>query len=138
MNRNAGVMTATIPTALLAAGCALLAVGHAGIDLGVISRLGPGGDRAVVPAVIGFTAAAALLTTTAIGAWRRRSWAWSLGVAVHGIVLMASAVPFRGAGSVAGIALAAISLGALLSPAGRRALLGPRATGDGPVEKSVG
>lgn len=107
----------------LAAGCALLAVGHLGLRIPVLSALGPGGDRAVVPAAIAFSAAALLQALVAVGVARRRSWAWPLGVPVALMILIGSMAPFRGAVSAMGIALAVAELGLLLTGDVRRVLL---------------
>lgn len=106
----------------LAAGSVVLAIGHAGVRIPFVSALGPGGSRAVVPAALGFTVGALLHGAVAYGVTRRRSWAWPVGVVVATVTLLAAAVPFRGAGSVAGIALAASELGLLLRGGVRRAL----------------
>jgi hypothetical protein len=110
----------------LAFGSGLLAIGHAGVRLPVVSALGPGGSRAVVPAAIAFAAAACLHGAVAYGVARRRTWAWPVGVLVAGATLLGAAVPFRGAGSLAGIALAGTELGLLLSASVRSALLPSR------------
>ncbi|HEX6256256.1 MAG TPA: hypothetical protein VFZ70_10655 [Euzebyales bacterium] len=110
----------------LALGSALLAVGHAGVRIPVVSGLGPGGSRAVVPVAIAFTAAACLHGAVAYGVARRRTWAWPLGVLAAGVTLLGAAVPFRGAGSIAGIALSGLQLGLLLSGGVRSALLPSR------------
>jgi hypothetical protein len=110
----------------LAAGSGLLAIGHAGVAIPLVSALGPGGSRAVVPAAIAFTAAACLHGAVAYGVARRRTWAWPLGVLAAGVTLLGAAMPFRGAGSIAGIALAGTQLGLLLSAGVRSALLPSR------------
>lgn len=107
----------------LAIGSALLAIGHLGVQLPVISRFGPGGTRAVVPAAIAFGVAACLHGAVAVGSARRRSWAWPLGVLVAGVTLIGAATPFRGAASAVGIVLAALQLGLLLTRPARRTIL---------------
>lgn len=127
MHRNVATVTATLLTAVLAAGCAALAIGHAGVDLGPVSRLGPGGGQAVIPAAIAFTVATLALAVIAWGLWCHRAWAWSAGLVLHGLIVVSAAVPFRGAGSLAGIVLAGAAAATLLSPQARNALLGRRA-----------
>lgn len=107
----------------LAVGSALLALGHMGVEIPVVSALGPGGSRAVVPAAIAFTAVAGLHGTVATGIARRRPWAWPLGVLASGITLLGAAVPFRGAGSLVGIVLAGAELVLLLRGGTRRTIL---------------
>lgn len=110
-------------SALLALGCAALAVAHAGVELPLLSRIGPGGDRAVLPAAIAFSIATLVLTAVAVGAARTRAWAWALGVVVHGLVLLGSAVPFRGVASLVAIIASGVALALLLTRPGRDALL---------------
>lgn len=109
---------------LLAAGCFALAVGHSGVEVPLISRLGPGGGRAVPPAAVAFSVATIVLLVVGAGLWRRRSWAWPLGIVVHGLIAIGAAFPFRGWGSVIGIAVAVASLALLLSRGVREHLLG--------------
>lgn len=109
----------------LAAGSALLAVGHAGVRIPVVSALGPGGSDPVVPAAFAFTVAACLHGAVAYGIARRRAWAWPVGVLVAAVTLIGAAVPFRGVGSVVGIVLAGTELGLLLTGQVRRAILQP-------------
>lgn len=109
----------------LAAASALLALGHSGVRIPVVSGLGPGGSDPVVPAAIAFTVAACLHGTVAYGVARRRPWAWALGVLVAAVTLLGAAVPFRGTGSVVGIVLAGTELGLLLTGRIRRAILRP-------------
>jgi hypothetical protein len=123
-SRAVGALTSI--SGVLALGSGLMAIAHAGVRVPVVSALGPGGSRAVVPAAIAFTAAACLHGAVAYGVARRRTWAWPLGVLVAGVTLLGAAVPFRGVGSVAGIALAGTQLGLLLSAGVRSALLPSR------------
>jgi hypothetical protein len=110
---------------VLAIGCALLAVGHLGLQIPVLSALGPGGVRAVVPAAIAFTVAALLHALVGVGVTRGRSWAWPLGVLIAAATLFGAATPFRGVISAVGIMLAGLELGLLLTRDGRRLLRGP-------------
>ena len=110
-------------SALLALGCAALAIAHAGVEVPLLSRIGPGGDRAVVPAAIAFTLATVVLVAVAFGVSRGRAWSWALGVVVHGLVLLGAAVPFRGVASLVAIIVAGASLALLLTRNGRDALL---------------
>lgn len=106
----------------LAIGCALLAIGHSGFQIPVLSALGPGGTRAIVPAAVAFTVAAVLHALVSVGVARRRSWAWPLGVLIAAVTLLGAATPFRGVMSGVGIVLAGVELGLLLTRDGRRLL----------------
>jgi hypothetical protein len=106
----------------LAIGCALLAAGHLGLGIPVLSALGPGGTRAVVPAAIAFAVAALLHTLVGVGVAGGRSWAWPVGVLIAALTLLGAATPFRGAMSAVGIALAGIQLVLLLTRDGRALL----------------
>ena len=107
----------------LAVGCALLAIGHLGLEVPLLSAFGPGGARPVIPAAIAFGVGAVLQGLVCSGVRRRRTWAWPLGVLVAAITLVSAATPFRGAMSAVGIALAALQLGLLLTRDARLALL---------------
>ena len=107
----------------LAAGSALLSVAHLGVQIPVLSVLGPGGDRAVIPAAIAFAIAAILQGVTSLGVARRRAWGWPLGVLIAALMLVGAAMPFRGLVSAIGIALAGAELALLLSGAVRREML---------------
>lgn len=108
---------------LLAIGSALMAVAHAGVRVPLFSALGPDGSAVIPPAVIAFTVATVLAAALAYGAFRLHAWAWALGVVVGALTTLSAAFPFRGVGSVVGIALGAAIVAALLSPGGRAALL---------------
>ena len=123
MRRPPVVTVTTVITLVLALGCLALAIGHAGINVPLISRLGPGGERAVVPAAVAFAVATALLAVLSVGTWRQRPWAWAAGLALHGIVLAGAAMPYRGIGSLVGIVLAGSAFVLLASPPGREAML---------------
>ena len=123
--RGAAVDAVVWISGALAAGSALLAVGHAGVRIPVVSALGPGGSEPVVPAAIVFTAAACLHGAVTYGVVRRRPWSWPLGVLVAAVTLIGAAVPFRGVGSAIGIALAGTELALLLTGRIRRAILHP-------------
>lgn len=112
-----------ILTLLLAVGAALLTIGHAGIELPLVAGLGPGGDRAVVPAAIAFGIATLLAITVGVGALKRQPWAWALGLLLHSFIVLGSAMPFRGAASAAGIVIGAATVALLLSRPGRAAFL---------------
>lgn len=110
-------------SALLAVGCAALAIAHAGIEVPVLSSIGPGGDDPVVPAAIAFTVATIVLAAAAIGVRRMRPWGWALGVVVHSLVFLGAAMPYRGIASLLAIIVSGVCIGLLLTPAARRALL---------------
>jgi hypothetical protein len=109
----------------LAVGCALLAAGHSGIQVPLLSALGPGGTRAVIPAAVAFTVAAVLHAVVSVGVARRRAWAWPLGVLIAAGTLLGAAAPYRGVMSGIGIVLAGAELGLLLTRDGRGLLRGP-------------
>lgn len=106
---------------LLAVGCALLAVGHAGVQLPLVSALGPGGDRAVPVAAAAFTVGTIAYALVVRGLLVRARWAWLAGLVLGALTVIGAVQPFRGIGSAVGVALAAVVVGALASPAGRRA-----------------
>lgn len=108
--------------ALIAAlGSGLLALAHAGIDVPLLSLLGPGGDDAVPPAAIAFGVGLVSYTAVALGAFSGLRWAWPLGLLVNAAALASGIGNFRGVVSAIGVGLAVLSLIVLLSPGGRRA-----------------
>lgn len=121
-SRRACIAVAAL-SALLALGCAALAIAHAGLEVPLLSRIGPGGDRAVIPAAVAFTTATVVLAAVAFGAWRARPWAWALGIVVHGLVFLGSAFPYRGPASLVGVIISAACVALLLTRPGRQALL---------------
>lgn len=123
MDKPAVITVAAVLTAVLAVGCLALAIGHSGVNVPLVSRLGPGGGRAVVPAAVAFAVATALLSVLAVGIWHRRAWAWAAGLAVHGMVLAGALFPYRGWGSLVGIVLAGSAFVLLASRPARDALL---------------
>lgn len=112
-------------SAALAVGSGLLAVSHMGVQVPLLSSLGPGGTRVILPAAIAFTLGAALHGAVAFGVKRRLAWAWPLGVLVAGVTLLGAATPYRGVGSAIGMLLAALVLALLLTATARRTMLGP-------------
>jgi hypothetical protein len=111
----------------LAVGSALLAVGHMGVEIPLVSALGPGGSRPVWPAAIAFAVATGLHGAVCYGVARRRGWAWPLGVLVGAVTQVGATTPLRGAGSVIGIVRAAPEGGLLRTSGPRRSKRG-RAT----------
>ena len=95
-----------------------MAVAHAGVEVPLVSALGPGGNRPVWPAAIAFGTAAGLYAVVAAGLGRARRWADPAAAALFAVTLVGALVPFRGAGSVVGAAIAACGL-ALLAIARR-------------------
>jgi hypothetical protein len=102
-------------------GSALLAVAHAGVEVPLLSALGPPGDDPVPVAVAIFAAGAALYAVVAAGAFAAAPWTWPLGLAVNALALASGITNYRGTASAIGIALSLLSLLFLLSPGGRRA-----------------
>lgn len=105
-----------------AIGTGLLSVGHLGLEIPVLSELGPGGDQAVPAAAAGFGVAAVLYLLVAVGAFRQAPWAWTLGLVVNLLAVVAGVAQFRGAASVVGIVISALILVVLVSPGGRQGL----------------
>ena len=120
--RNVRALIASLST-LLAIGCIVMAVAHAGVTVPLVSQLGPVGDDAVWPAVIAFGVAAVLLTCIAVGAARARAWSWALGLVVHALIAVGAAVMYRGVASLVAIVISVASLALLLSRTGRASLL---------------
>ena len=114
--------TAVALLAVLAVGTALMAVAHTGVAVPLLDAIGPGGDTVVPQAAIGFAVAAAGFGAATVGLLRARRWGWALGLVVLTATLLAAAVPFRGAGSLLGIGLAAAGLIALALPGVRGSL----------------
>lgn len=121
--------TARPPAAVLAGwlfalggvGATLLAVAHAGVEIPLVSALGPGGDQAVPVAAGVFAAGAVLMLALAAGAFARARWVLPVGVLVALLAVVEGFRNYRGAASAAGIALGVLLLLLLLSPGGRRA-----------------
>lgn len=107
----------------MAVGSALMAVAHAGVDIPLLSGLGPGGAGAVPPAVVAFTVSALLFAAVAYGAFRGRAWAWAAGLVLSALTVLGAAMPYRGVVSLAGIVLGLVIIALLLSRPGRSALL---------------
>ena len=110
-------------SALLALGCAALAIAHAGLAVPLLSRIGPSGNRAVVPAAIAFTVATMVLVAVAAGIRRSRSWAWAAGIAVHSLVFLGAAFPYRGVASLVAMIISGVCVALLLTRPARQALL---------------
>ena len=108
--------------AVNAVGLALLAIGHAGLDVPLLSELGPGGGRAVPPAAAAFTVGAAAWAAVAAALARRRRWAWALGIVVGALGALGGVGQFRGIASAVGIALSVAVVALLLVPSVRSAL----------------
>jgi hypothetical protein len=102
-------------------GTASLAVAHAGVEVPLLSALGPGGDEPVPVAVAIFGVGAALYAVVAAGAFAGARWTWLVGLVVNALALASGFTNYRGPASAIGIALSALSLIFLLSPGGRRA-----------------
>lgn len=123
-SRDSSALRALLAVTVLSTiGMALMSVAHAGVEIPVVSALGPGGDQAVPPAAISFAVAAALYGLTALGLASGRSWAWALGLVVNALALVGASVPYRGFGSAVGIALTLAGLALLLSRPVRTSLM---------------
>lgn len=119
----AAVRAAAALTALMAVGSALMAVSHAGVSVPLLAALGPGGQRALPEVATGFAVAAALFAVVAVGAWRRRPWAWAIGLVLHGVALIAATIPWRGPVSGAAAVVTVAALAVLATRPGRIAFL---------------
>jgi hypothetical protein len=105
-----------------AVGCALLAIGHAGVVIPIVSALGPGGSRPVTVAALAFSAAALAYAAVSAGVFRRGRWAWAMALALNLLALAGGLRQFRGAVSAVGLVLSAAAVALLLSPTVRLAL----------------
>lgn len=123
MRRPVVVTITAALSAVLALGCVAMAIAHAGVEVPLISRLGPGGGRPVVAAAVAFAVAAALLAVVTVGMLRQRPWSWAAGLVIHGVVLAGAALPYRGWGSLVAIVLAGAAFILLVSRPGREGLL---------------
>lgn len=121
--RSLGLDVAAWTSGALTVGSALLSLGHLGVTIPLLSALGPGGNRVIVPAAIAFAAATGMQAAVFVGVTRRRAWAWPVGILVSTITVVGAAMPYRGFISAVGISLAAVELLALLSGDARRTLL---------------
>jgi hypothetical protein len=109
-----------------AGGSALLALGHAGIEVPIVSTLGPGDGRSVPAAAIGFSLVTLAYATVAAGVFGRRRWAWPAAFGLNALAFVAGIAQFRGPASAVGLALCATALALLLVPDVRRALVDGR------------
>lgn len=96
-----------------AAGAALMALAHTGVEVPLLSALGPRGG-AVPPAVAAFGIGTALFTTIAVGVARGWAWARWVGVAVSMLAVLGGVGQFRGPVSAIGIVVALVLGGSLL------------------------
>lgn len=121
--RPRAAVSAAVLAVIVAAGAALMAVSHAGVTVPLLAALGPGGDRALPGVAAGFAVAALVFAVVAVATWRRRPWAWAVGLAVNTLALVAATMPWRGpvSGVAAVVTVAAIVV--LVSPGGRAAFL---------------
>lgn len=108
---------ATVLAGIGAGATALLAVGHAGVEIPLVSGLGPGGDRAVWPAAIAFGVAAVAYLTVLVGLARGRSWAVPAGAVVFAVTLVGSVTPYRGPASLLGALMGAAGVALLATAA---------------------
>jgi hypothetical protein len=109
-------------TFVLATYAALLSISHLGVDVPVLSALGPGGDRVVLAAGIVFALGAGIYAILGIGLLGLHRWAWFAGVAVSALSVLSGIGQFRGAGSVIGILLSLAVLALLVTPQARTML----------------
>lgn len=111
--------SAVAVAALGAAATGLLAVGHAGVEIALVTALGPGGSRPVWPAAAAFTVAAVAYAAVAVGLARRRAWAVPLATVVFGVTVLGALLPYRGVGSLVGAGIGVVGLVLLAAARGR-------------------
>lgn len=116
--RTSTLRLAALVAAISAVGTFLLAVAHTGIEVPVLSALGPQGG-AVPPAVAGFAVGTLLFASIAAGLRRGQRWAWFAGLTAAGLGIAGGLGQFRGPVSAVGIALAVVLGGLLLAPGSR-------------------
>ncbi|HUH07702.1 MAG TPA: hypothetical protein VML96_07840 [Egibacteraceae bacterium] len=104
---------------LAAAGSAIMALAHMGLQIPVISGLGPGGARSVPVAALVFGISTLMFLLILFGMLMRRAWAWPVALVGNGFALIGAANPFRGPVSAAAIAVTVAAIAILLSPPGR-------------------
>ncbi|MGH8901806.1 MAG: hypothetical protein ACRDYA_08995 [Egibacteraceae bacterium] len=121
-SRPPAVMAAATLVFGLAIYAALLSVGHLGVEVPVLSALGPGGSRVVLVAGIVFAVGALVYAVIGIGLLRLHGWAWAAGVVVSALGVLSGIGQFRGAGSLVGILLSLAVLLVLLTPQARAQL----------------
>lgn len=109
-----------------AVGCAALAVAHAGVEVPLLSALGPGGSQPVWPAAVAFSAATLAYAAVAAGLQAGAAWAWWAGMALFAVTVVGALQPFRGVGSLAGIVLGVLGLVLLALPSARGLRRAPR------------
>lgn len=117
-------MTLRVAVALAgvaAVGTLLLAVAHTGVEVPVLSALGPQGG-AVPPAVVAFAVATVLFAGIGLGLARRNRVAWVAGLAVSVLAVLSGIGQFRGVVSAIGIVLSVALIGLLLAPPSRAAV----------------
>ncbi|MGH8896546.1 MAG: hypothetical protein ACRDZ4_05840 [Egibacteraceae bacterium] len=122
VRRPPAVTAAAVLVFGLALYAALLAIGHLGVEVPVLSALGPGGSRIVLVAGIVFAVGAVIQAVIGVGLLQLGGWAWTAGVAVSALGVFSGIRQFRGAGSVVGILASLAVLGLLLTPQARAAL----------------
>ncbi|MGH8884903.1 MAG: hypothetical protein ACRDYX_06970 [Egibacteraceae bacterium] len=122
VRRPPAVTAAAVLVFGLALYAALLSIGHLGVEVPVLSALGPGGSRVVLVAGIVFAVGAVIQAVIGVGLLRLGGWAWTAGVAVSALGVLGGIRQFRGAGSVVGILASLAVLGLLLTPQARAAL----------------
>lgn len=120
---------ATLVAGLGAGATGLLAVGHAGVEIPLVSGIGPGGSRAVWPAAIAFSLAAIAYVVVAVGLARGWRWAVPAGAVVFAVTLVGSLAPYRGPASLLGALLGLVGVVVLgVAAAGRRSSAGRQRT----------
>ena len=117
------VRVATLVASVAAVGCLVMAVAHAGVSIPLLSALGPGGNRVIVPAIIAFGVGMALFGGLAYGLRRGARWAWFGGLLISAGAVASGVMQYRGVVSAAGIVLAVVLGALLLAPASRRYFL---------------
>ena len=112
--RSALSVAASAVAGLAAFGCLLLAVAHTGVEVPLLSAIGPRGD-AVPPAVVAFTIGTVLFAALAVGIRRGADWATWAGIVVSVLAVLSGIRQFRGPVSAVGIVLAVLLAGLLIA-----------------------
>lgn len=103
-----------------ALGAALLALGHSGLQVPLLSAIGPGGDRAVPVAAAIFAVGTAVFLVVGWGLRGGARWARPAALAVHGLTALSLLRPYRGVASAVGLMICLGAVAALVA-ATRRA-----------------
>lgn len=106
-------------------GAGFMTVAHLGVTLPLV-----GETPFLAPVAAGFAVGTVCYAVAAFGAFRRRSWAWALALAVNGLAFASTAAPpYRGGIEPVAMLVSLAALVLLVSSTGRAALLHRSASG---------